>query len=102
MGKEKLVFDPTKAPIVTKVKDKEFEATVPKEQPKKEPKPKEKPKPQPEPKPTFPMECKINAYGFLHFNSEMREAFGIPEGKKVPETRITIDFKDGALIIKKA
>jgi len=28
---------------------------------------------------TFPMEGKVNAYGFIHLNNDMREAFGIQE-----------------------
>jgi len=48
---------------------------------------------------TFPVEGTINAYGFIHLNTDLMEAFGVSKGKK---TSISIDFKEGALIIKKA
>jgi len=47
---------------------------------------------------TFPVEGTINAYGFIHLNTDLMEAFGISKGAKTP---ISIDFKDGALIIRK-
>jgi len=48
---------------------------------------------------TFPVEGTINAYGFIHLNTDLMQAFGVTKGKK---TTISIDFKEGALIIKKA
>jgi len=50
-------------------------------------------------KPTFPAEGMINAYGFIHLNNDVAEAFDAPKGRK---TEITIDLKDGKLVISKA
>jgi len=47
----------------------------------------------------FPAKGMINAYGFLHLSNGVAEAFGVPRGKKTP---VTIDFKDGNLIISRA
>jgi len=48
---------------------------------------------------TFPVEGTVNAYGFIHLSNGVAEAFGAARGKKTP---ITIDLKDGNLIISKA
>jgi len=47
----------------------------------------------------FPAKGMINAYGFLHLSNGVAEAFGAPRDKKTP---IAIDFKEGALIIRKS
>ena len=47
----------------------------------------------------FPAKGMVNAYGFLHLSNGVAHAFGVPRGKKTP---ITIDFQEGALVIKKA
>jgi hypothetical protein len=47
----------------------------------------------------FPAKGMINAYGFLHLSNGVAEAFGVPKDKKTP---VAIDFKEGALIIRKA
>jgi len=47
----------------------------------------------------FPAEAKINKYGFVFLSSGIQAAFGYTKGQ---EMRISIDLKDGALIIKKA
>jgi len=104
MQKEKIVFDPSQAPIVTRVaqKDKEFEATVSPEKTAKSRKPKEKPKEPEKEKPqgvTFPIQAKVNKYAFIFLSSDIQEAWGIEKGKEYP---ISVDLKDGALIIKKA
>jgi len=48
--------------------------------------------------PTFPAKGMVNAYGFIHISNGIAEAFGSPKGKK---TDVTIDFKEGNLIISK-
>jgi len=48
---------------------------------------------------TFPMKGSVNAYGFIHLSNGVAEAFGAQRGEKMP---ITIDLKDGKLIIAKA
>jgi hypothetical protein len=50
-------------------------------------------------KPAFPAATHVNAYGFIRLNKDVAEAFGIPKGKKAD---ITIDLKDGKLIISRA
>jgi len=50
-------------------------------------------------KPTFPAKGMVNAYGFIHLSNGVAEDFGAPKGQKTP---ITIDLKDGSLIISKA
>jgi len=47
----------------------------------------------------FPAKGVINAYSFLRLSNGVAEAFGVPRGKKTP---VTIDFKDGNLIISRA
>jgi len=98
---ERIVYSPEKKTHIVTPKDKEFEASTPKEEaqkPKKEKKPKE-PKQAVEPKSAlFPAEAKINKYGFIFISSDIADAFGYTKGQ---EMRISIDFKDGALIIKK-
>jgi hypothetical protein len=51
-----------------------------------------------EEKPIWPREAFINEYKFLHLNGEVAKAFGVVKGKKVA---VLVDFKDGALIIKR-
>jgi hypothetical protein len=41
----------------------------------------------------------VNAYGFIHLSNGVAEAFGVQKGQKMP---ISIDFKDGNMIISKA
>jgi len=48
---------------------------------------------------TFPAEGMVNAYGFLHLSNGVAEAFGAARGKKTP---VTIDFENGALVVRKA
>jgi len=101
--RERIVFDPTKQThIVTPVEEK---PTILEGQAKermkerKEKKPKE-PKQAVEPKSAhFPCEGKINKYLFLYLDSNVASAFGIEKGKEYP---VSIDLKDGALVIKKA
>jgi len=50
-------------------------------------------------KPIFPVKSFVNAYGFILLKNGVREAFG---AKKDVKTPITIDFNEGALIIRKA
>jgi len=47
----------------------------------------------------FPAKGTVNAYGFIHLSNGIAEAFGAKDGVKTP---ITIDLKDGNLIISKA
>jgi len=47
----------------------------------------------------FPAKGTVNAYGFIHLSNGVAEAFG---AKKDVKTPITIDLKDGNLIISKA
>jgi len=64
------------------------------------PKVKEKAKVDVQPKTqTFPAKGSVNAYGFIHLSNGIAEAFG---AKKDVKTPITIDLKDGNLIISKA
>jgi hypothetical protein len=49
--------------------------------------------------PVFPAKGFVNSYGFLHLSNGVAEAFGTSRGKKTP---VTIDFKEGALTIRKA
>jgi hypothetical protein len=49
-------------------------------------------------KSVFPAKGMVNAYGFLHLSNGVATAFGTPKGKK---TAVTIDFKDGNLIISR-
>jgi len=121
---KKIVYDPSTRKT-TVVKDKEFEANIPKTD--KEPEPitaEEQPEEAPssvEPvkvkgkrkskvakegkahveadKPTFPAKGTVNAYGFIHLSNGVAEAFGAPRGQK---TTVTIDFEEGKLIISKA
>ncbi len=47
----------------------------------------------------FPAQAFINRWGFIHLNQGAVEAFGAVKGQKTP---ITVDLKEGALVIKKA
>ena len=49
-------------------------------------------------KSAFPAKGMVNAYGFLHLSNGVAQVFGVPRGKKTP---VTIDFKDGSLIVSK-
>ena len=53
-------------------------------------------------KPVFPLEAFINKYGFIHITNGVAQAFGITGYQKQRNVPITIDFKEGALIIRKA
>ena len=52
-----------------------------------------------EPQSVFPHEGFVNPYGFIHLSNGVAEAFG---AKKDVKTTISIDFKEGNLIISKA
>lgn len=97
-AEKKNVYDPAKKAHIL-----EPEPQNAVEKPKREEKPKSsKPKEteQPESKSAqFPVQSKINAYAFVHLSSDVQEAFGYTKGKEMP---ITIDLKDGKLIISKA
>lgn len=103
---EKIVYDPTKDEGIEPPKP-PVEVTPIGEKPAKKPKAKKERKPEVE-EPTQPIEPKsvafpvkgfVNAYGFIHLNGNLLEAFGGEKGKKTP---ITIDLKEGDLIIRKA
>jgi len=47
----------------------------------------------------FPTEGKINKYGFVYLDNDVLAALGLSKGA---EQRITVDLKDGNLIISKA
>ena len=46
----------------------------------------------------FPVKAFVNPWGFIHLSKEVLEAFCVGKGDKTP---ITIDIKDGDLIISK-
>jgi hypothetical protein len=103
---EKIVCEPTKGKGI-EPPEAPVEVTPVGEKPAKKPKAKKARKPKAE-EPTQPIEPKsmvlpvkgfVNAYGFIHLNGNLLEAFGGEKGKKTP---ITIDLKEGALIIRKA
>jgi outer membrane biosynthesis protein TonB len=75
-----------------------MEEKEPKPESKVEEKPKKSAKSKEEPK-TKEKTAYVNAYGFIHLSTEQAEAFGVEKGKKTP---ITMEFKEGALIIRKA
>ena len=52
-----------------------------------------------EKKATFPVKAFVNPWGFIHLKADVLAAFGAPKRQKTP---ITIDFKEGTLIIRKA
>jgi len=80
-----------------KIEGVKVEATVPKE--KKTAKSR-KPKEQSpvELQGIFPHEGFVNPYGFIHLSGKVAEAFGALKGTK---TTISIDFKEGNMIISK-
>jgi hypothetical protein len=96
------VIDLVKQKIVDKFPVKAEEAPVSVEN-ATEPKPTaEKPEAKKERKAKKEVEPKepfINKWGFLHFKQEILEAFGAPKGQK---TFVTIEQKEGALVIRKA
>lgn len=47
----------------------------------------------------FPVKALVNPWGFIHLKNGIAEAFGAQKGQKTP---ITIDLKDGNLIISKS
>lgn len=56
-------------------------------------------------KPVFPSKAYVNPWGFVHLSRNVVEAFGVAqsgdEKKPYVKTELTVDFKDGALVIRK-
>ena len=52
-----------------------------------------------EKKAAFPVKAFVNPWSFIHLKADVLAAFETAKGQKTP---ITVDLKDGSLIIKKA
>lgn len=89
-------------PIATAVEveaTKEKPAKAKKERKAKTEKPAQTESKSPEQKPAkFPAKGTINAYNFIRLSNAVAEAFGVQKGRKTP---ISIDLKEGELVIRK-
>lgn len=93
MANEKVILDPSKAPIPTRVREESSEKPKAKREKKPKSQPKEGKANTEASKSMFPTEGKVNKYGFVYLNDDILNAW-LGHGKGT-ERKISIDLKEG-------